>query len=299
MQSFTHKLATDGLYLENEPVRSWLNLKDIRAKYYWEPTSAYALSKFIEHNTDSYIILGNTSNILLDNFPGVMIRMNKLDQVEISNNLVIAQAGVSNRALVSKCVNSGICGFEFIYTIPGTIGGSVYMNAGAHSGSIGNQVAWVEVIDCKTGKLLILDSTEISFSYRNSSLQGRYIIVRVALKGIQIDKFKSMQKIRSMEEYINNVQPRQNTLGSAFKNPDSIPAWKLLSQLDPDDLTSENVYFSELHRNFLINKGNATYREVMDLINKVQAKVKDIYDISLELEIKTLPSQNNYMRWGG
>ena len=262
----------------------WIKPSNSEARYFWEPESIEELNEF-EYLYERIITIGAGSNLIIGKFDGLVIHTAKLNQIFFKDNLVIAEAGILNKILVIKSIREGVGGFEFLFTIPGTVGGSTFMNAGAHGHSISEVIEWVEIIDY-AGKLHRLSKEELNFSYRSSSIPLDCIISRVAIRTEEIKKNKSKETIKEIEDYVNRFQPRSLTAGCVFKNPPGDSAWKLISELEPEDLRSKNCHFSELHRNFLINDGNASAEELRDLAFLVQAKIYEKNGVMLEFEFK-------------
>ena len=271
---------------KNQPISSylWITPIDSEAKYFYEPKSIEELSKF-NYSYDRVLVLGAGSNVIIGKFNGLVIRTNRLNKIKIEENEIIVESGVLNRILVTKCIKEGLGGFEFLYTIPGAIGGAVFMNAGAHGGCTSEVVKWVEVVDYN-GKMIRLNRNEINFGYRHSSIKADQIITRVAIAAQKINPKESIMKIREIDLYVNRVQPRSLTAGSTFKNPEGMAAWQLIQELNPEDLKSKNCHFSGLHSNFLINNGQATARELYELALSVQSKVEQLRGVKLEFEVK-------------
>lgn len=288
MQPLNLENIYDGTWMSDVDLTdyTWLRLNGSRSKLLWFPSSPQVLAEFIKDNSISYLVLGNGSNTLLGSFDGVIIRTVNLNKMKFDGEYIIAEAGISNSQLVSYCIKHGKCGFEFLYTIPGTVGASICMNAGAHGSEIGEYVAWVEVIDKTDGSIKSLQRSDIEFTYRNSSLQGRFIVTKAALATRDVEQSESIVKVKQYQDYIAKKQPRTNTLGSTFKNQGDIPAWRLIDELPKQYLTSKNLHFSELHRNFMINDGAGTASEARDLAHSVKKKVFEQSGIELEFEIK-------------
>ena len=277
-----------GQWFESAPLleMTWLRLKNTYARFMWFPSTNIQISAFIRDKVCDYFILGNGSNTILGNLDQVLIVTKNLNEISFIDNKVIVGAGVTNRKLVLESLSRNLGGIEFIYTIPGTIGGTVCMNGGAHLGEIGEHVQSVEAVSKLDGKIVTLYKDEIKFSYRYSSLLEEYIVTSVTLNlhPVVIDDIK--QKIHEYQEYVNLKQPRAFTLGSTFKNPPSNRAWEILQRLPETELASDNFLFSPLHRNFLINTGDGTMKEAIQFINKVQKLIKIRYGLKLELELK-------------
>lgn len=268
---------------------TWFKLQNTFASEIYLPNTVQELINILNDNTLPYLILGNGSNVLLGDFDGIVIKTGNLKRVAVCKDHIIADAGVLPMNLLSECMINSRCGFEFISTIPGTIGGMAMMNAGAHGDCMANHVRWVEILyknaEGKYEKNRI-ERTHLVFEYRKSSIPENSIITRVAMNTVPIDPDEAKTKIGEMIRYINSVQPRSMTLGSTFKNPGQVGAWKLIDGIDRKLTSADNVEFSEVHRNFLINKGHATKDEALQLIKQVQREVYNQTGMMLELEIR-------------
>jgi UDP-N-acetylmuramate dehydrogenase len=233
MQLETLKKKYGGQWSENTDLFAftWLHLKNTYAKLLWEPEDLQSVCNFIKDNICKYSIIGNGSNTLLGNIYDLLIVTKQLNKIEFIENEVIAEAGVLNYHLVSSCFKRNLGGLEFLHTIPGTIGGAICINAGAHGDEISNYITWVECIDKSDGTFKRFNLDEIQFGYRFSSLSEKYFISRAGIKIKEINPEEVREIIDKNCKYVEAKQPRHNTLGSTFKNMKDKAAWEIISLL--------------------------------------------------------------------
>lgn len=239
-----------------------------------------------------YYIMGNGSNLLVSDkgYRGVIIQIYKnLNNVEIKNNKVIAEAGILLSNLAKRIYEDSLEGFEFAAGIPGTLGGAVYMNAGAYGGEMKDIIEEATVIT-KTGELLNLSNKELGLEYRNSILQkNAYIAISVTLNLKKGDK----EKIKAITDELNLRRKTKQPLelpsaGSAFKRPKDNFAGKLIMEAGLRGYFVGDARVSEKHCGFIVNEGNARAKDVKELIEYIQKTVKKKYNVDLEPEIKFL-----------
>jgi len=233
-------------------------------------------------------IIGGGSNLLIDDkgIRGLVIKTTSLNKLEFAGDKVRVGAGMSLPLLAIKSGQNGLTGLEFAASIPGTVGGAVIMNAGAHGGAMEQIVEQVTVMD-RLGKIHIFKNRELDFRYRSSKLKGLpYIVLEVLIKlswGEREDIFK---KISSHKMFRNGRQPlKYPNAGSVFKNPPGDSAGRLIEQVGAKGWQVGKAQVSEQHANFIINLGGATSRDILDLMSLVQKAVKKEYGVTLEPEI--------------
>lgn len=238
-------------------------------------------------------IIGNCSNILMsdDGFDGLIIKLGKeFNKLELIDNQRIKcsssclSAEVSNFAMENELSN-----LEFLYTIPGCIGGNVYMNAGCYKHEIKDYLEEIQVFNMNTLDLEIIKKEEIKFEYRKSNLTRNYIILSATFKCIKSKKEEIKTLMQSMNKSRLESQPiAVKTCGSTFKNPNGNYAWKLIDEVGLRNYKIGGAKFSEKHSNFIINEGNASSSDIVQLINLAKEKVKEKFNIDLEVEIEYL-----------
>ena len=273
------------------------NLKDYNtykiggiAKYLVKPNSVENLKELINYlkeNNIKYFILGKGSNVILpdENYDGVVIILEKLNNIEINNNIVTVESGCSLNKLINTLINNNLSGLENLYGIPGTIGGSIIQNAGCLGTTISDYLESVTYLE--KNKINEIKKEECNFSYRNSLFKNdkNKIIISTKFKLNNGNKDEMMEIVKTNMLNRKNKQPLEYpNAGSVFKNPENTSAGKLI---DDNNLKGYNVfgaYVSEKHANFIINKDNATSKDIIELINKIQKIVKNNNKIELILE---------------
>lgn len=239
-----------------------------------------------------YFVLGKGSNLLVcdDGFEGVAISSSYLNKIElISKDEIYCESGVSLGALCNFAFKNSLCGMEFAYGIPGTVGGAVFMNAGAYGGEIKDVILSAKHIDSK-GNEKRLDFKDLDLSYRHSVYENRDdFIVSANFKLKEDDGAKIKAR---MDEVLSKRKQKQPldfpSAGSTFKRPQNGFAAALIEQCGLKGLTVGGARVSEKHSGFIINIGNATCKDVDELIEKVKHIVKDKTGVLLEPEVKRI-----------
>ncbi len=279
-----------GIVLENVSLK---NLSTINiggtAKYLVRPYSYVDLTKLLDYlkeNNMKYYILGNASNVLLDDsyFDGVIIKLDEFNTIDIDGNIVTAGAGVMLPKLVNVCLQKELVSLAPFSMIPGTVGGSVVGNAGAYGHEIMEYVKEVKVID-KDNKIKTLTKDDISFGYRYTSLKDNYIVLSVTFICEKGNPIEVLSDIGTRNEKRKDTQPLDKpNVGSIFRNPDDIAAGRLIEELGFKGTKIGGAVVSEKHANFIINDGDATFDDVIKLIDKIKKEAKEKRNIDLVCE---------------
>ena len=272
------------------------------ADYFVTPYNIEQLTKLIkllnDTNTD-FFILGNGSNLLVNDtgYRGVIIQLlDKFNDYEIKEPeikeqkiSVKAQAGVMLSKLGYELAAKAVTGFEFATGIPGTIGGAVMMNAGAYGGEIKDIIVNATVMD-KKGKISVLTNEELKLGYRSSIIKEKDLIVLEAEFELKYgDKEEIMAKVKELALKRKEKQPlNYPSAGSTFKRPVGYFAGKLISDAGLKGFSVGGAQVSEKHAGFVINTGNATAKDVIDLTDEVERIVFEEYGVELELEVRKL-----------
>ncbi|MGX8797432.1 UDP-N-acetylmuramate dehydrogenase [Fusibacter sp. JL298sf-3] len=239
---------------------------------------------------EPYHIMGNGSNILVEDegIAAIVIKItDRMSAVTIEEDFVTAQAGVLLSTLSKKIMAASLKGFEFASGIPGTLGGAIFMNAGAYDGEMKDVVKWVDVLT-KSGEIVRLQNGDLQFGYRTSAVrENDYVVLCV---GIQL-AHGSIEVIKEITEELTEKRTSKQPLnypsaGSVFKRPEGFFAGKLIDDAGLRGLRHGDAQVSDKHCGFIVNVGQATCKEVMDLISVVQKVVKDTFDIALEREVR-------------
>lgn len=247
--------------------------------------------KFCKDNDTQYYIIGNGSNLLVRDggIRGVVIKLNKLDNIKIENDLVITESGVTLSDVSNFALDNNLTGFEFACGIPGSVGGAATMNAGAYNGEISNVISSAKVID-NSGKVIVLSKDQLELGYRMSSIMKYgYTVLEVAFK-FQKGEHENIQKrIQELSKRRAERQPLEYaSAGSTFKRPDGFFAAKLIEDCELKGKCIGGAQVSTKHSGFIINKGNATAKDILDLIGVVQDTVLKKYKVKLNTEVRII-----------
>ena len=237
----------------------------------------------------------NNLNTLItdDLYDGVIIKLGKnFNNISLhGDNVVIAGSAVLDKNLSEFAMNNNISGFEFLSCIPGTIGGGIRMNAGCFEREFKDILISVQAID-KIGNVVTIPAKDIKFDYRKNDLSENLIFLSASFKGVSGNKeeiYNEVQRLKIKKE--KNQPSKIKTSGSTFKNPilqTNKKVWELIKESVPLDTRFGDAYISEKHCNFFVNNGNASFKDMKNLIEFVSKKVLDKTGINLEKEIKIL-----------
>lgn len=242
-----------------------------------------------------WIMLGSGANVLAadDGYRGLVI-VNHSSAIRFEGNgRVVAESGASLSTMARKCMNQGLSGLEWAVNIPGTVGGAVVNNAGAHGGDMAQSVRYVEVFNVQDRPHVELWSvSQMAYAYRSSVLKGdrgRYVVVSVTLQlepdhdpaelNAKADKFVAHRK---------RTQPPGASLGSIFKNPPGDYAGRLIEAAGLKGQTVGGVQISPVHANFIVNKGQGTAADYLQAIQLARDTVREKSGVELELEIELI-----------
>jgi UDP-N-acetylmuramate dehydrogenase len=236
--------------------------------------------------------IGVGSNLLVRDggVPGVVIRLARgfNETSAIGGSRIRAGAAVPDVRLAQAAAAAGIAGLAFYRGIPGTVGGALRMNAGAHGGETKDFLIEARALD-RSGKLHIFDNAGMGFRYRHCSVPLDYIFTEATFEGKAGDPKEIEAAMQEVAEYREANQPiKSRTGGSTFKNPPGRSAWKLIDAAGCRGLRVGGAHMSEMHCNFLINDGNASASDIENLGELVRERVLADSGISLEWEIKRI-----------
>ncbi|MFA5675038.1 MAG: UDP-N-acetylmuramate dehydrogenase [Christensenellales bacterium] len=237
------------------------------------------------------LVIGRGTNLLVTSkgLRGMVLKLaENYSGVEINGEDVYVKSGTSLFALVRECISQGLGGAEFLGGIPGTVGGAVYMNAGAYGGEIKDFVK--EVYLCAPGGDLSLSNESMSFGYRCSVLQTMPMAVKhVHLRLLRCSAEQSKKKLAVLNEKRREKQPLEHpSAGSTFKRPKGGFAGAMIEQAGLKGLKIGGAEVSTKHAGFIVNSGGATPDDIIELIKLVQARVKEATGILLEPEVKII-----------
>lgn len=261
------------------------------AKYVVMPANIECLVDLIEELKETkmpYLVLGSGSNIIIPDkdYEGVIIKLDNLNKLVIKGNKVVVGSGYYLPKLVKTTVNEGLKGLEWALGIPSSVGGAVVGNAGAYLSCIYDFIETVTYLNDKK-QIVTLKKEDIKYSYRHSMFKDNkdYIVLECKLELSKGNYDASMAIIDDRMKRRLESQPLEYpSAGSVFRNPEGNYAGKLIEDLGLKGHIIGGAQISEKHANFIINIGNATGEDIIELINLIKEKVKEVYDIDLILE---------------
>ena len=292
-------ISKESVILVNEPMSKHTSFKiggnaDIFIKAKTEEDIKQIL-KYSEGNNIPLTIVGNGSDLLVKDggIRGIVVKVDidifEIEKINDEDYIVTVGAGVKNGYVAQKLLIDEIEGFEFASGIPGSIGGALRMNAGAHGGEMKDIVLETMCMD-KQGNICVLSNEEQEFEYRNSIFKlNKYIILSTKLK-LKKGIYKEIKE--KMEEYANWRKEHQPieypSAGSTFKRGTDFITAKLIDECGLKGYSIGDAEVSTKHAGFVINKGNAKAKEVIDLIKYIKEKVADKFGKEIELEVQII-----------
>lgn len=236
-----------------------------------------------------FFILGNGSNLLVSDkgYHGVIIRLGEeFKKLSIAGDRMTAGAGVMLAQAAQEAMQAGLSGFEFAAGIPGTFGGAVRMNAGAYGGEMAQVVQSVEIM-AMDGEILILDNDTMEFGYRTSAIKNRpYVVLSVEMRFVPGEKEAIVARMQELAKKRREKQPLEfPSAGSTFKRPEGMFAGKLIMDAGLRGKSCGGAQISEKHCGFIVNKGDATAADIMQLIKETTETVQDKFGVTLEPEV--------------
>ena len=266
-----------------------------RAKSIYAPVKILQLQKLLSElhsNEEKVFILGNGSNVLVpdEGYSGSVILTKKLSGIYINSNTITCEAGVSLNALCEKAAELSLSGIEELYGIPGTIGGAVYMNAGAFKTEIKDVVTSVKIID-NNGDYICYQSHECRFSYRYSRFleENDSTIVEASFNLKKGSKEEIQKKMDMCLQRRKQQQPLEYpSCGSTFRRPNGSYASKLIDECGLKGLSFGGAMVSTKHAGFILNYNNASSKDILELIKVVKQTVLEQTGFLLETEVRIM-----------
>jgi len=264
------------------------------ARVFVQPNDKDAFVKIIELIREmnlNFKIIGKGSNLLVsdDVFDGVVIQTDKgLTNITVKDCFVTVSAGVSDVKLAHEVAKLGLAGLEFLSGIPGTIGGAIFMNAGAYKKEISDVLVKVQILNEKN-ELIWLDKEELEFAYRKSIFQQKpeWLIVEAVLQLELGDVDEILATMKSRKEKRISSQPLElPSAGSIFRNPEGYAAWKLIDDAGLRGYTVGGAKVSEKHTNFVVNDNKATAQDIADVIKHVSQTVFEKNKLKMHQEVE-------------
>ena len=244
--------------------------------------------KILNNNNVKYKLLGNGSNLLFSDkvYNGVLIKLNELNKVEFFENKIHVEAGFPLMRLSHLAAKRALTGLEFAAGIPGTVGGAVFMNAGAYKSDMGYITQEVTVLTPDL-KIITLENKEMNFHYRTSFLKThpKYICLSAVIRLEHGNKSAIEKVIKDRRKRRQASQPLEYpSAGSVFRNPKDKFAGQLIEELGLKGMKKGGAMVSDKHANFIINRDNASSKDIKELIEYVQEKVYKKYKVELKIE---------------
>lgn len=258
------------------------------------PKSKEQVIKSVEvckENKIPFYLIGNGSNILVRDggFRGVVISLKEVNTIIVDGDKIEAECGAMLKAVSDKAMENSLTGFEFACGIPGTIGGAVFMNAGAYDGEIAHVIESAEIID-EECNIVRLSNKDLDFGYRSSIVMKKGYTVLSAVFKLEKGQVKTIKEL--VDDLTNKRESKQPleypSAGSTFKRPTGYFAGKLIQDAGLKGYSIGGAAVSERHSGFVINKGNATAKDITDLIKYIQDEVKRQFGVELHPEVRII-----------
>ena len=255
------------------------------------PQLLQEMISLIQAKNYRYMIIGGGNNLLFsDNgFRGIIISTEKLNKISRNNTQLTVLSGTSLKELTNYCLENSLSGLEFACGIPGSVGGAIFMNAGAYGGEMKDVVTKVLFLD-NANKLCTYQKGQHNFSYRNSIYQeNNYLVLEVTYELKTDPKTDIAKTMQDLQEKREAKQPLEYpSAGSVFRRPQGYFVGKLIDDCGLRGFSIGGAQISEKHSGFIINKGNATAQDVKNLINHIKETVKCKFGVELQTEVRII-----------
>ena len=247
----------------------------------------------LEYNPSLNILpIGNFSNLLIKDrgYKGTAVKLTgNFSKITLSKDFLLVGAGVLDNFFSQYCYRNKISGYEFLYTIPGTIGGNIFMNAGCYGSEIKDKLISVIYYDMKRSKICEISSQDLKFDYRKGFQNPNTLILFGKFKIKMGDQEIIRHLMKENETKRNLTQPQKvNCCGSIFKNPSNQNAWKLIKTSLDDSFYTGPIKLSLKHANFFENESNISADLIENFIKTIQKKVEEKHNIILERELEII-----------
>lgn len=247
--------------------------------------------KVCKENNIPYYVIGNGSNLLVKDggMRGVVIKLTEINKISSANGKITAETGALLKDVSKEALDNNLTGLEFACGIPGSIGGAVFMNAGAYNGEIKDVIESAEVLT-QDGEIVTYNKEELNLGYRTSRVMQENAIVLEAVFALENGNHEDIKaRVDDLTEKRESKQPLEYpSAGSTFKRPEGYFAGKLIQDAGLKGYSIGDAAVSEKHSGFVINKGNATAKDVLDLIAHIQKEVKKQFGVDLYTEVRII-----------
>ncbi|MEI3140070.1 MAG: UDP-N-acetylmuramate dehydrogenase [Lachnospiraceae bacterium] len=290
------KIVRKEQILEEEPMKKHTTFRiGGPAEYLILPQTTEEIAdviKLCRQEEIPWYIVGNGSNLLVadEGVRGVVIQLlRNFNQIQVEDCQIRMQAGAQNAAVAKRALDASLTGFEFAAGIPGTIGGAVVMNAGAYGGEMKDILKEVTVLD-PNGMIRMIPAEELELGYRTSIIARKGYVV---LEAVIVLKTGDPKEIKAAMDELKEKRVTKQPLeypsaGSTFKRPEGYFAGKLIMDAGLRGFSVGGAQISEKHCGFVINKGNATAKDVTELMDETKKIVMEKFGVALEPEVKRL-----------
>ncbi|MGM0829961.1 MAG: UDP-N-acetylmuramate dehydrogenase [Bacillota bacterium] len=265
-----------------------------KADFFLTPTTYEEVQNIVKLSNEvdvPFTLLGNGSNLIVKDggIRGIVLHLKNFKDIKTTDQLIVAQSGaaiidVSRRALAEK-----LSGLEFACGIPGTVGGALFMNAGAYGGEVKDVLDYCHVVD-REGNLVKRTAAELEFDYRHSNISEKGDIVLEATFSLKPGDYEEIKAV--MDDLTDKRESKQPleypSCGSVFKRPPGYFAGKLIQDSELQGTNFGGAEVSTKHAGFIVNKDNATASDYISLIEHVQKTVKEKFDVELEREVRII-----------
>jgi UDP-N-acetylmuramate dehydrogenase len=246
---------------------------------------------YCRDNDIPWLVLGNASNLIVRDggIRGVVIMLSEMNQITVEDTTLIVESGAKLVDTTYVALHESLAGFEFACGIPGSVGGAVFMNAGAYGGEIKDIFASCEVL-LADGRIVTMTNEEMAFTYRHSVLQELpAIILSARFDLVKGDQSEIKEKMDELTELRQLKQPLEYpSCGSVFKRPEGYFTGKLIQDAGLQGLKWGGAQISEKHAGFIVNVDHATATDYVELIAHIQQVIKERFDVQLETEVRII-----------
>lgn len=290
LQSLRNITGEENILL-NEPLKNHTTFKvGGPADILVTPTSKEELIECLKLDVPKFV-MGNGSNLIVKDkgIRGLVIKTTKVNNIVLDGNIIEAEVGAYLGKISIFARENSLTGFEFASGIPGTVGGGVSMNAGAYGGEMKDVVIETTYCDLE-GNIYMLNNAEHEFGKRKSFFTGKdFVVLSTKIKLNEGNKEEIAAKMEELKISRNTKQPvTMPSAGSIFKRPEGHFAGKLIEDSGLKGYTIGGAQVSTLHAGFIVNIGNATAKDILDLIKYIQEVVMKNYGVELETEVKVV-----------
>lgn len=296
MADYTELLESKNIdFLRDEPLSGHSTFRiGGKADFFVRPKSETELAYVLKSANDCgvcFYVLGNGSNILFTDkgFRGAVVSLVRMKEVTVAENKLTAECGASLSSVSAAAQKASLDGVRFLYGIPGSVGGGVYMNAGAYGGEIGSVVKSVRYYDADKNDFFVLDNADCAFSYRHTAFMEHpeWVITSATLELREGNADEIKAEMDDLMERRRSKQPLEYpSAGSVFKRCEGYFTAKLIDEAGLKGTSVGLAAVSEKHAGFIINKGGATAHDVLALVDIIKNRLFELHGINIECEIR-------------